>query len=266
MLVANCRPSCWNIIQPLFGKIRTSASKCGPKTLRLSCGLMKKILRWFIAVAAFLLILCVAALLLKNPILKWFTEKRIEAETGMDAEIGEFQLSFRSGSLRLSDFKVQNAPEFGESALLHIPKCDLIVDSQGAAGGKLRFKEVHFALAEFNVVRSKTGELNIDAFQKEQRPKTRSKEKKSSDLEFGGIDKLYLTLGKLRFTDLKDPRQNAEYDLAVQNELIENIKTEEELQARIMTILIRVLVQDLMNPTNKPLTGWLDNMLNMLAR
>lgn len=227
---------------------------------------MKKILRWFIAVAALLLIICVVALLSKDAILKKITENRIEAETGLDAKIGGLQLSLRSGALRLSEFKIQNAPEFGDSALLHIPKFDMVVDSQEAAGGKLRFKEVHFALAEFNVVKSKSGELNIDSFQKKQQTKTRSKKEKSSDLEFGGIDKLYLTLGKLRFTDLKDPRQNAEYDLAVRNELIENIKTEEELQARIMTILIRALVQDLMNPTNKPVRGWMDDMLKMLAR
>lgn len=228
---------------------------------------MKKILRWFIAVAALLLVLCVVALLSKDAILKKVTVKRIKAETGLDAKIGGFQLSFSSGSLRLSDFKIQNEPEFGDSALVHIPKFDLVVDSQQAAGGKLRFKEVHFALAELNVVRSKTGELNIDALQKKQIPKTRTKkQKRDTDLEFGGIDRLYLTLGKLRFTDLKDPRQNAEYDLAVQNEVIENIKTEEELQARIATILIRVLVQDLMNPTNKPMTGWLDDMLKMFAR
>ena len=227
---------------------------------------MKKVLRWVVAVCVLLLLLFGAVLYFKNPILKRITESRIRQGTGLAAAIGSLDVALRAGTVTVRDFKILNAPEFGGTALLNIPEVHLAVDSQEAAEGKLHFTEVRFHLAAVNVVRGTNGELNLESLQKRQRATKKPNHERSSkrEFEFGGIDKLYLSLGTIRYTDLQNPKLNDEHVLGVQNELIENIKTEEELQAHLLRILVRAVLQEVLNPDEKPKRRWLGGVLEML--
>jgi hypothetical protein len=227
---------------------------------------MKKVLRWVVAVCALLLLLFGVGLYFKNPILKKITEARIRRETGLPAAIGSLDVALRSGTVTVRDFKILNAPEFGGTALLNIPEVHLALDSQGAAEGKLHFTEVRFHLADVNVVRGTNGELNLESLQKRHRSKKEPRQEKGSkrEFEFGGIDKLYLSLGTIRYTDLQNPKLSDEHVLGVENELIENIKTEEELQAHLLRILVRAALQEVLNPAEKPKRRWLGGLLETL--
>ena len=228
---------------------------------------MKKVLRWIIVLCALLLLLIAGALFFKDSILKKVTESRIRSETGLKAEIGKLNVALTSGKVTLTDFKLLNGPEFGGGVLLNIPEVHLALDAQQTADGKLHFTEVRFHLAEVNVVRGTNGELNLEALQKKQRSKKKSPDKKKNedDFKFGGIDRLHLSLGKLRYIDLGDPSLNTEHAFNVENEVIENIKTEEELQAHVLRLLLRAVLQEMLNPTDKPKNNWLPSLLKGLG-
>jgi hypothetical protein len=227
---------------------------------------MKKVLLWIIALCALLLLLVGGAILFKDPILKKVTESRIRSETGLTADIGSLDLALTSGKITIKDFKLLNSPEFGGDVLLNIPEVYLALDAQRTAEGKLHFTEVRFHLAEVHIVRDTNGQLNLDALQKRQRSKKSSGKKKTEDdFKFGGIDRLYLSLGKVRYTDLQDSSLNAEHALGVENELIENIKTEEELQAHVLRLLLRAVLQEMLNPTEKPKAKRLPSLLHSLG-
>jgi hypothetical protein len=189
---------------------------------------MKKVLLWIIALCGLLLALLGTAILFKDSILKKVTESRIHSETGLTAAIGALDVALTSGTVTVTDFKLLNTAEFGGSVLLNIPEVHLALDSQQTANGKLHFTEVRFHLAEVHVVRGTNGQLNLEALQKRHRTKKPSRKKSAKDdFQFGGIDRLHLSLGKPRYTDLQNPALNTEHALGVENEVLENIRTEE---------------------------------------
>jgi uncharacterized protein involved in outer membrane biogenesis len=227
---------------------------------------MKKVLLWIAAICLVLLLVVAALLFFKDPILRKVTEHRIQRETGLTAAIGNLRLALTSGTVTVSDFKLLNAPEFGGGLLLNIPEIYLAVNPGKTSAGALHFSEVRFHLAEVNVVRGTNGELNLEALQKRQRSKKKSRDKKSGDedFKFGGIDRLQISLGTIRYTDLGDPSLNSEHALKVQNELIENIRTEEELEAHVLRLLVRAALEEMLNPTQNPKKHWLRGLLQWL--
>ena len=83
---------------------------------------MKKALRWCIYIFLVLIVLVVIGIFSINPIAKYTAEKRLKAETGMDAEIGKFELGIRAKTVRITDLKLTNPPEFGGSTFVLIPE------------------------------------------------------------------------------------------------------------------------------------------------
>ena len=227
---------------------------------------MKKVFLWIIAVCALLLLLAGGAIVFKDPILKKVTESRIRSETGLTANIGDLDVGLTSGKVTVTNFKLLNAPEFGGGVLLDIPEVHLALDPGQTTEGKLHFREVRFHLAEVHVVRGANGQLNMEALQRKHRSKKPSGKKTPKDeVTFGGIDRLHLSLGKLRYTDLQNPSQNAEHTIGIENEIIENIKSEEELQAHVLRLLLRSVLQEVLNPTDKPKGNRLLGLLQSLG-
>lgn len=208
---------------------------------------MKKLLRWASVAVLALLAAVVVLLIFKDGILKKIAEARVQSETGLKASIGEFHVSLRSGAVHLKDFKLLNTREFGDSPLLDMPEIYVLLDVRQAAGSKLHFKEVRFNLAQAHVVKNKSGKLNLEALGKRHKDSAGPKSKKQRrQMAFGGIDRLYLTLGSIKYTDLQDPAQNDERNLGIKNELVENVRSEEELEAQVLTVLFRAVIQEWM--------------------
>ncbi len=63
------------------------------------------------------------------------------------------------------------------------------------------------------------------------------------EFEFGGISKLQLTLRKVFYTDLGSPTRSRALDLAVQDEVVTDLKTEEDLGRWAGGMLFRILMQ-----------------------
>ena len=58
-------------------------------------------------------------------------------------------------------------------------------------------------------------------------------------MEFAGLDMLNLSLGKGTWTDLRSSGTPREFDLGIHNEIVQDVKDEKELVAKLTPILLR---------------------------
>jgi len=88
-------------------------------------------------------------------------------------------------------------------------------------------------------------------------PKAEKKEKKAKKagrphtnaLEFAGIDKLVVSLGKVNFIDLQQPQNSTQLDLGVKDEVVRNLKTSEDLENWATALVIRLMIQQSLSGT-----------------
>ena len=200
---------------------------------------MRFLFRWAFRLFLVVIVLAVALVLLKDTLLKSFAEQRIHAQTGLDAKIERLQAEIFSPTLTIENLKLYNTAEFGGSPLLDLPELHLEFESSRLASRKLHFKLVRLRLNELNIVESKSGQTNVTGFVSElQRlSSTNKNDRTAMDFEFAGIDVLNLTLGKVRYSTLKQPGKDLDIQLGLQNEILTNIKTLAELSDLILNVL-----------------------------
>ncbi len=215
---------------------------------------MKKFLRWAIVLLLLLLAVVGALLLGKDAFLRKFAESRIRQKTGLDTHIGELKLPLGTATIAVRDFRVMNPPGFGTNALIDVPELFVQLDPGEAASGRLRFKEIRFHLKELNVVRASDKRLNLDVIgeQIEEHLATSLATNApaltnlaSTGLTFGGIDKLQITLGRLRYTDQAHPLKSREVRFGVENETATNLRTVEDVTHWAATFIFRLVMQEL---------------------
>jgi len=89
-------------------------------------------------------------------------------------------------------------------------------------------------------VRNEAGQTNLISLASQadarQADKTRNR---ASDFEFAGIDVLNLSLGKVRFLDLKNPRQNSELNMDVRNRVFRNVNSEGDVFGVLLMLWLR---------------------------
>ena len=205
---------------------------------------MRRVLRWIIGIVAVLLLLVAAAILFRNPLLKTITCWNIKGNTGLETRMGGFNLDLGNSSLKITRFRIYNAAAFGGSILVDIPEIFCEIDTHDTTQGKIRFKEVRFNLAEANIVQNTNGLTNLEALKKEMEKKAKASGRSHTNgFEFGGIDKLVVTLGKLNFTDLQDAANNAQVDFGIQGETVKDIKTNADLENWATALVLRVALQ-----------------------
>jgi hypothetical protein len=202
---------------------------------------MKWLFKWLFRLALLLVVLIVALVLSKDAIMKAVAEQRIRARTGMDVKIGRFSFGLLSPVVTIENLKLYNRPEFGGTPFLDIPELHVEYDRAALAGRKLHITLMRFSLSELNVVRNEAGQTNLVSLMAQ--PDTRAaggkSHRRASDFEFTGIDVLNLSLGKVRFLDLKDPRQNGALDLGVKNQVFRNVNSESDVFGVLLMIWLR---------------------------
>lgn len=205
--------------------------------------LLKFIFKWAFRLFLVLAVIVVLLVVFKDAILRSVVERQIRAQMGVTAHIGKFETRFTSGDVRIQDLRLFNTAQFGSSEFLRIAELQLEYDPASVRSGKLGFKLVRLNLAEVNVVRSEAGELNIDLkpLQKKLAGGTSNpgKAKSGQQFEFGGIGTLNLSLGKVRYTDLKTPANNVERDLGIRDQEFKNIKSEDDLYGVLLLLMAR---------------------------
>lgn len=208
---------------------------------------MKTILKWFFALVLLLVVLAVVLLLSLDTILRVTAENRIRAQTGMDAEIGKFHLGLLEPVVSIRDFKVYNPPEFGGTPFLNIPEIHVEYDREALLRKKIRLTLMRFNLGELDIVKNEAGKTNL-FFLGVALPKKGAasggnqqlKEFKArTGLDFQGIDALNVSVGTARFIDLKDPRNNREQKIGIDNLVMKNVKTPADLAGLMVLVALR---------------------------
>jgi hypothetical protein len=207
---------------------------------------MKKFRRWGIGVLAGVIVLLLALILWRDAVLKAVVEHSIEDETGLRAVISELRTTLGSGAVRVRDLKLYNPPQFGGQLMADVPELVVDLDAAQATDGKLHFRLLKLDLAQLNVVRNAAGRFNLDGVEKRIRERLHQRRKKRGEkfrFEFAGIERLQLNMGQAVYTDLRHPRRALAVNLAVTNETVVNLQTEEELGKWASALVFRILLQ-----------------------
>lgn len=205
---------------------------------------VKRLFRWVIRAAAVCAILCIVLFFLKDALLKLYFEQRISKETGMKAKIGRLHWGVRSYTIAIENLTLYNAPEFGGEPFLDLPEVSLEFVRSDLVSGRLHLKDLRVRLAQVRLVKNKAGKTNVTFEEEDDLPKAAMKNRPKPPFEFAGIDRLQLTVGKIVYTDLLNPANNAEYDLGVRDEIISDIKSESDLTDWVFNYLVKHELRD----------------------
>ncbi|HUS33980.1 MAG TPA: hypothetical protein VM680_01390 [Verrucomicrobiae bacterium] len=215
--------------------------------------MIKFIFRWAFRLLILAIVIVVALILLKDTIIKNIAESQIRKSTGMDVKIGAMHVGLTRPVFNVENFVLYNTAEFGGGTFIDVPDLymELVPD---AKKGEMRFKIVRMNVRELNIIENLQGRTNITsvtgALDTLQKNRTNS-----NDKIFKGIDTLNLTVGKIRYINMRAPKRNQEFNLALQNEVVLNVRTWEDMAAIMFKVLLRAGVAiyfDVPPSTNRP--------------
>ncbi|MBI5387691.1 MAG: AsmA family protein [Verrucomicrobia bacterium] len=203
---------------------------------------MKRLFRWLFRLVVLLIVLAVALVLLKDILLKAIVERRIREQTGLEVKIAKLEAGLFSPTFLMEDFKLYNPPEFGGSVFLDVPEVRFEYDAGEAVRGRLHFRLLRLNLKELHTVRSQSGRTNLLGLvaQAQRRAPAQPPSDGGLKLEFGGIDRLYLSFGTVKHTDLQQPRNNWQRTIGWKDYEVKNICTEEDLRNWATLVLMQV--------------------------
>ncbi len=208
--------------------------------------MIKWIFKWLLRLFILAVVLVVIFFLSLNSILRVLIEHNIRRQTGMDAEIGRFQLGLLEPTITIQNLKIYNPPSFGGTPFLEIPEIHVEYDRTAIAQRELHFTLVRFNLGELDIVKNAAGQTNIFSIglaipknPSGNGTKLKDEFKRQTNLEFTGIDALNVSVGTLKYIDLKDQRNNRTQKVDVENQVIPNVKAPADLTGLAFLIGLR---------------------------
>jgi hypothetical protein len=127
-----------------------------------------------------------------------------------------------------------------------IPEIHVEYDKPALRSGDIHITLARFNLGEVDIVKNEKGQTNLFALgvtlpSKEDLKKNSdlTELKKKTGLNFQGIDVLNVTVGTFKYIDLKDPKNNREQKIGIDNQLIKNIKNPGDLAGLVVLIALR---------------------------
>ena len=204
-------------------------------------------LRWIIGALSVLLVTALVLILCRDLIFRGLVARGIQEGTGLRVELGQFHTSLGSSAIQLRQLKIFNPPQFGGALMASIPEFVIDLDPRQAADGKLHFRNLRLHLAELNIINSPEGRLNLEGIEKAVRtrmPRGRKRKEDKAGFEFEGVDQLTLTVGQVHYTDLRHPNRSRTMDLAIRDEVVTGLNSEEDLQRWAGALVSRILMQE----------------------
>ena len=206
---------------------------------------MKWLFKWLFRLFLLAVVLVVILLLSLNSILRAVAEHRIRAQTGMDAEIGRFSVGLIEPTVEIQNLSLYNPPSFGGTPFLNIPEIHVEYDRDALAHRELHFKLVRVNLGELDIVKNQAGKTNIfmGNLKVPAKPSGGGNPladfKKQSGFDFTGIDELNVSIGKMKYIDLGNQRNNREQDIGIDELVIPHVKTRADLIGLAADIALR---------------------------
>jgi uncharacterized protein involved in outer membrane biogenesis len=204
---------------------------------------MKFIFKWLLRLFLLAVILIVVFFLSLNSILRVVIEHNIRAQTGMDAEIGRFKLGLLEPTIEIQNLKIYNPPSFGGTPFLDIPEIHVEYDRIALAKREIHVTLLRFNLGELDIVKNEGGQTNIFAFDKLRVTESGIPEilvsKKRTGFDFQSIDVLNVSVGNLKYVDLKDQRNNRAQNIGIENIVVKNVKSANDIAGLAVLVALR---------------------------
>jgi uncharacterized protein involved in outer membrane biogenesis len=217
--------------------------------------ILRRAFKVLLGLVAFVVLLVVGLAIFKDSLIKAVARQALREETGMEVVIGQLKTELGAGTMTLSGFQLLNPPEFGDGVFVDISEVHAELDAEAAKAGRVHFKVLRFNLALAQVVKNKDGKTNLEYLDEHTRERARLKKKKKKPHEkersFDGIDTFYFSLGKMKYIDLKNPRNNLEFECGLKDEVAKDLKSEEELSDWVTTKLFGVILAELLRGSGK---------------
>jgi uncharacterized protein involved in outer membrane biogenesis len=205
--------------------------------------MIKFVFKWLLRLFILAVVLVVIFFLSLDSILRVVMENRIRAQTGMDAEIGKFTLGLAEPTITIKDFKLFNPPSFGGTPFLDIPEIHVEYDRAALARHEIHVTLLRFNLGELDIVKNEAGQTNI--FSIAALPSVKKSGgggesfAKETGFKFTGIDVLNVSVGTAKYIDLKDPKNNREQIIGIENCVMKNVKTPTDLAGLAALVALR---------------------------
>ncbi len=207
---------------------------------------MKFIIKWGIRLLILAVVLVVVFFLSLDSILRVLVEHNIRNQLGVDAEVGRFHMGLFDPVIQIENLKIYNPSNFDGTSFVEIPEIHVEYDKEALRNGQIHVTLARFNLGELDIVKNEQGQTNILSLgvtmpTKEELKKSHGLEmlKKKYKLEFIGVDVLNVSVGKFKYIDLKDPKNNREQALDIQNQVIKNIKQPADLAGLVVLVALR---------------------------
>lgn len=218
--------------------------------------MIRFLLRWIFRLLLLALVLGVAFVLLKDTIARNLAEAHIRRETGFETKIGKLEFSLFAPTLTIENFVLYNPAEFGGSVFIDVPDLHLQYNREELAFNRLHLKLLRLNIRELNIVQDQKGRTNIVEILRKVSPELDAKGKETKEnYNFTGIDLLNLSLGKVRYTNLRFPARNQEINLKLKNELTQNVRSQEDLGLILFRVLLRAGITIYLDQKPPPATG-----------
>jgi hypothetical protein len=208
--------------------------------------MFKWIFKWAFRLFLLAVVLVVIFFLSLDSMLRLIVEHNIRAQTGMDAEIGRFHLGLSEPVVEIEDFKLYNTPDFGGTPFLSIPEIHVEYDRTALAEGKVHVTLMRFNLGELDIVKNEAGKTNVfelgaglPAKNTPAANRQLIEFKRRTGLDFQQIDVLNVSVGKFKYIDLKDQKNNREQNIGLENVPVRNVKSMANLAGLAFAVALR---------------------------
>ncbi len=209
---------------------------------------LKRVAIGFGILAGLGLTLAVAAFLSFDWLVKSSVTAVVTQQTGCPLQIERLQLGLRDGTLRVQGLTLGNPPGFGDLPLVSLPELYLAYDLVAAGTNALRFREVRVNLDQLSMVVDAQGRTNITEIAALlERAGVGTKQPIPTNLlngmTFAGIDRLQVSLGSVRYTDLRSPDAGRNIVMGITNRLLTNVVSAAQLLPLGLEIMVKTAWQ-----------------------
>ena len=208
--------------------------------------MFKFIFKWLLRLFILAVVLIVVFLLSYNSILRVAIERSIRGQTGMEAEIGRFHLALFEPAIEIQNLRIYNPTNFGGTPFLDIPEIHVEYDRAALMRREIHITLLRLNLGELDIVKNQAGQTNIFSLGLKLPAKKSggvsnvvANLKTQTGYDFKGIDTLNVSIGKAKFVDLKDPQNNREQTIDLENVVVPNVKSRDDLAGLGALIYLR---------------------------
>ncbi len=197
---------------------------------------MNSFFKWILRILWWLTFVAIAAVVLVLANREWIVrdlvQKEIRKTTGLDAEIGGVSFSVLEPKLTLENFKLYNGADFGGTLFVDAPEVHVEFDRAALKKHELHITLMRTKINELDLVKNGAATNWFSIVQTVAPAGTGGASREFSSLDgfaFTGIDLLNVSLGTIKFVDLKNQVNNHSLRVGVENKVIKNVRSPADL-------------------------------------